>query len=186
LNLPQEVVVAKSCPEVVKSEIEGANKSLNEVLKGIKNTLLASQGKNLTSVFEIAIKNITTIDQASTQSKILSPMMDVLPGIMSMKMATDEDKAVASVVLAFALLLIMDTVRCTEKLDPKIQDLEVRLLQTFLKGGANIAPFFPGLDRRGGLSNFINAYNTALASKDKDILAATKEILKLLKALFPQ
>jgi len=171
---------------VVKSEIEGANKSLNEILKGNGNTLLVSQGKNLTNVYEIAIKNLSTMNQASTQNKILSPMMDVLPGIMSMKMDKAEDKAIASVILAFALLLIMDTVRCTEKLDPKMQDMEVRLLQSFLKNGSNIAPFFPGLDRRGGLSNFINEFSIALASKDKDILAVIKEILKLLKASFPQ
>jgi hypothetical protein len=186
LNIPREVVTAKTCQDTVKTEIEGAHKSLNEVLKGVGNTLLVSHGKNLTNVFEIAIKNITTIDQVSTQSKILSPMKDVLPGIMSMKMDKAEDKAVASVILAFALLLIMDTVRCTQKLDPKMKGLEIDLLQTFLKGGSNIAPFFPGLDRRGGLSNFINEFAIALASKDKDILATTKEILKLLKASFPQ
>jgi hypothetical protein len=186
LNIPREAVTEKSCPDTVKSEIEGAHKSLNEILKGTVNTLLLSQGKNLTNVFQIAIKNMTTIDQVSTQSKILSPMMDVLPGIMSMKMQKEEDKAVASVILAFALLLIMDTIRCTEKLDPKMKDLEARLLQTFLKDGSNIAPFFPGLDRRGGLSNFINEFSTALASKDKDILSVIKEILKLLKASFPQ
>lgn len=186
LNLPQGAVVARTCPEVVKSEIEGANKSLNEVLKGNSNTLLISQGKNLTHVFEIAIKNMSTIDQASTQAKILSPMKDVLPGIMSMKMDKTEDKNIASVMLAFALLLIMDTVRCTEKLDPKMKALEIDLLQAFLKNGSNIAPFFPGLDRRGGLTNFINEFSTALASKDKDILTVLKEILKLLKASFPQ
>jgi hypothetical protein len=113
-------------------------------------------------------------------------MTDILPGIMSMKMDKTEDKNVASIMLAFALLLIMDTVRCTEKLDPKMQDLEIRLLQTFLKGGSNIAPFFPKLDNRGGLTKFINDFSVALASNDKDILSVLKEILKLLKASFPQ
>lgn len=186
LNLPQEAVVAKTCAEVVKGELEGALKSLNEVLKGVSNTLLVSQGKNLTNVYEIAIKNLSTINQATTQTKILSPMADVLPGIMSMKMDKAEDKAIASVVLAFALLLIMDTIRCTEKLDPKMKDMEVRLLQSFLKNGSNIAPFFPALNNRGGLTKFINDFSLALASKDKDILVVIKEILKLLKASFPQ
>lgn len=189
LVIPQAAggsTVPKACAEVVAGEIEGGAKTLAEVMKNVGNTLLLAQGKNLQSVYDTAIKNISTIDTAGTQNKILAPMNEVLTAIMALRMDKTEDKAVASVLLDLALMLIMDTVRCTASLDPKMKDLELKLLQAFLKVGSNIAPFFPTTDKGGGLSKFIDAFGTALASKDKDILNMLKEILKVLKASYPQ
>lgn len=186
IEIPAAVVQTKKCPEIVRDDIESMNKSLTELLKGTGNTLLLSQGKKLMAVIDIAIKNISTIDTAATQNKILQPMNDVLPGIMALKMEKAEDRAVASALLSGALELIMDTIRCTDKLDEKIKAMELKDLQLFVKNAPNIAPFFPALDKGGVFTAFINAFGAAFVSQDKDIISVLREILKLLKLSFPQ